>query len=56
MPEFEELPFFKRPDLTPYLVHLTKNTKSENDRSAFKNLVNILRTCAHWRCRSRLSD
>jgi|ERR1700733_3690577 len=44
MPEFEELPFFKRPDLTPYLVHLTKNTKSENDRSAFKNLVNILRT------------
>lgn len=43
-PEFEDLPFFERPDLTPYLVHLTKNTKAENDRSAFENLVNILKT------------
>jgi hypothetical protein len=25
-------------------VHLTKNTKAENGRSAFKNLVKILRT------------
>lgn len=27
LPEFEDLPFYERPDLTPYLVHLTKNTK-----------------------------
>lgn len=42
MPDFEELPFFQRPDLTPYLIHLTRNTKAENGRSAFKNLVRIL--------------
>ena len=29
MPEFEDLPFFERPDLSPYLVHLTKNTRAE---------------------------
>jgi hypothetical protein len=29
-PEFEDLPFYERPDLTPYLVHLTKNTKQED--------------------------
>ena len=23
-PEFEDLPFFERPNLTPYLIHLTK--------------------------------
>lgn len=28
-PEFEDLPFFERPDLTPFLIHLTKNTKGE---------------------------
>lgn len=44
MPDFEKLPFFERPDLTPYLIHLTRNTKAENGRSAFKNLVKILRT------------
>ena len=44
MPDFEELPFFQRPDLTPYLIHLTRNTKTENGRSAFKNLVKILQT------------
>ncbi len=40
-PEFEDLPFFERPDLTPYLIHLTKNT---NGKDAFDNLINILRT------------
>ena len=38
---FEDLPFTRRPDLTPYLIHLTK--KSANG-SAFENLVNILKT------------
>src|SRR5437773_8569908 len=42
LPEFEDLPFYERPDLTPYLVHLTKNTKQEDHFSAFENLVNIL--------------
>jgi hypothetical protein len=42
LPEFEDLPFYERPDLTPYLVHLTKNTKQEGGYSAFENLVNIL--------------
>jgi hypothetical protein len=42
-PEFEDLPFDKRPDLTPYLVHLTRNTEDEDDSSAFDNLVKILK-------------
>jgi hypothetical protein len=42
LPEFEDLPFYERPDLTPYLVHLTKNTKPEDGFSAFENLVSIL--------------
>lgn len=42
-PEFEELPFSERPDLTPYLIHLTKNTESEDKYSAFDNLVSILK-------------
>lgn len=25
--DYSELPFRDRPDLTPYLIHLTKNTK-----------------------------
>lgn len=41
-PEFEDLPFFERPDLTPYLIHLTKNTKVDDDYSAFENPVSIL--------------
>jgi hypothetical protein len=48
MPEFEDLPFFERPDLTPYLVHLTKNTERDDDHSAYDNLVNILRTGRIW--------
>ena len=33
-------PLFERPDLTPYLIHLTKRSK---DKTAFENLLNILR-------------
>lgn len=47
-PEFEDLPFFERPDLTPYLIHLTKNTKADDDFSAFENLVSILQTGKIW--------
>ncbi len=39
--DFYDLPFTKRPDLTPFLIHLTK-TSEIND--AFENLVNILKT------------
>lgn len=38
------LPFFERPDLSPFLVHLTKSTKTEDGYSAFDNLVSILKT------------
>src|SRR6266516_1875027 len=41
--EFEKLPFEERPDLTPYLVHLTRNTEKKDDCSAFDNLVKILK-------------
>ncbi|MFG1477548.1 hypothetical protein V5F53_02655 [Xanthobacter sp. V4C-4] len=44
MPDFDDLPFYSRPDLTPFLIHLTKNTEKLNERSAFDNLVNILKT------------
>jgi hypothetical protein len=43
-PDSNALPFFERPDLSPFLVHLTKNTKHEDDYSAFENLVSILKT------------
>lgn len=47
--EFEDLPFNERPDLSPYLIHLTKSTKNQNHSySAFDNLVNILRTGEIW--------
>jgi hypothetical protein len=39
---YNDLPFFERPDLSPYLVHLTRNSKGENGSSAFENLVSIL--------------
>jgi hypothetical protein len=42
LPTFDELPFNSRPDLSPYLIHLTKNTRTKNDYSAFANLVSIL--------------
>jgi hypothetical protein len=47
-PEFEDLPFFERPDLTPYVIHLTKNTEASDDYSAFDNLVSILQTGEIW--------
>ena len=36
------LPFVERPDLSPYLVHLTRNTGQADNHSAYDNLVNIL--------------
>lgn len=39
-PKFEELPFNQRPDLTPYIIHLTKTSEKF---SAFENLLQILR-------------
>src|SRR5258708_8572757 len=44
LPQFDELPFNSRPDLSPYIIYLTKNTKDQDDYSAYKNLVSILRT------------
>src|SRR5665213_1449380 len=44
LPAFEDLPFHERPDLTPYLIHLTKNTRTEDKYSALDNLTSILRT------------
>jgi hypothetical protein len=41
-PAFDELPFNERPDLSPYLIHLTKNTKALDGYSAYDNLVHIL--------------
>jgi hypothetical protein len=48
LPDFDELPFNIRPDLTPYLLHLTKNTKEDDDCSAYENLINILKTREIW--------
>lgn len=42
LPEFDDLPFNVRPDLTPYLIHLTKS--SDDGNSAFDNLLSILKT------------
>lgn len=39
--DFWDMPFTKRPDLTPFLLHLTK---SSDENNAFENLVSILRT------------
>jgi hypothetical protein len=48
LPKFDELPFNARPDLTPYLIHLTKNTTAEDEYSAFKNLKSILMSGEIW--------
>lgn len=48
MPSFDDLPFNARPDLTPYLIHLTKNTDTEDNYSAYENLVSILQTGEIW--------
>lgn len=47
-PGFDDLPFHVRPDLSPYIIHLTKNTKKEDDYSAFDNLLNILKVGEIW--------
>lgn len=46
--DYKELPFRDRPDLTPYLIHLTKNTKEEDEYSAYDNLLNILKVGEIW--------
>lgn len=46
--ESNSLPFFERPDLSPFLVHLTKNTIEQDEFAAFDNLVNILKTGKIW--------
>jgi len=46
--EYEDLPFNVRPDLSPYITHLTKNTRAENDHSAFDNLISILQRGEIW--------
>jgi hypothetical protein len=43
LPTFDDLPFNDRPDLTPYLLHLTKNTNKADEYSAYDNLVSILK-------------
>lgn len=48
MAEFEDLPFDIRPDLSPFLIHLTKNTRKADDYSAFENLVHMLKTGKVW--------
>ncbi|WP_157838108.1 hypothetical protein [Pseudomonas sp. PH1b] len=37
------LPFFERPDLSPFLVHLTRRSKKPQKNSAFENLISILK-------------
>lgn len=48
LPQFDELPFNSRPDLTPYLLHLTKNSNAADRFSAFENLVSILQYGEIW--------
>jgi len=48
MPRFKELPFMERPDLSPFILHLTKNTESEDNFTAYENLVSILKTGEIW--------
>jgi hypothetical protein len=43
-----DLPFNKRSDLSPYLIHLTKNTRRKDDYSGYENLVNMLRKGKVW--------
>ena len=48
MPPFDKLAFTDRPDLSPYLLHFTKNTEREDDYTGFENLCNILKTGEIW--------
>jgi len=41
--KFKQLPFKIRPDLTPYLIHLTRETPDDG-YSGLGNLSSILRT------------
>lgn len=45
---FDDLPFNKRPDLSPYLIHLTKNTKRNDEYTSYDNLIHILKTGVIW--------
>lgn len=54
-PPSAPLPFTARPDLTPYLLHLTKNTKPADDYSAYENLVSILQRGEIWGSSSKES-
>jgi hypothetical protein len=47
-PQFDDLPFSTRPDLSPYVIHLTKNTKASDGYSAYDNLVSILENGSVW--------
>ncbi len=42
-PQWPELPFDERPDLTPFLIHLTRSTEKVWV-TAFDNLLRILQT------------
>lgn len=48
MPTFDELPFKDRPDLSPFLVHFTKNTEDDDGYTAFDNLCSILEFGEIW--------
>ena len=48
LPQFYELPFNSRPDLTPFLLHFTKHTNAEDGFSSYENLVNILEEGEIW--------
>lgn len=48
LPSFDQLPFNARPDLTPYLIHLTKNTKRNDGYTAYDNLRSILQSGELW--------
>ncbi|WP_143479612.1 hypothetical protein [Aquipseudomonas alcaligenes] len=52
MAEANNLPFIERPDLSPYLVHLTKRTK-EDGFSAYDNLISILMLGEIWGSNTR---
>lgn len=46
---FDDLPFNARPDLTPYLIHLTRRSVSGTKRySGYQNLRRILKSGTIW--------
>ncbi len=51
--DFDRLPFNQRPDLTPYLIHLTRGTEDDDGYSALDNLVSILEHGRIWGSDSR---